>query len=127
MAAAQIAPQAPSPRPDASDLTINRTGTLTELKLAPGAPLRQTVRTVAHARLIDLTGSRVRLVCWDEVDPAAQTTPYYAISLDGLTAAAVRPTSYVLRLRQQEFDPLMQADASEADRTRSPRSTSFNS
>ncbi|RJP30302.1 MAG: peptidase S8, partial [Phycisphaerales bacterium] len=43
---------------------------------------------------------------WSQRAANGQVTPYYAVSFDGQTAAAVRETTYTLMLRYANFDPL---------------------
>ena len=78
----------------------------TALSLGDGPAFHLTSDEVRGARLIEVADTPVRLVIWEQVSGAGATQPYYAVSLDGQTMAAVRPTSYTLKLRQGNFDPV---------------------
>jgi len=88
-----------------SPLVVRADGTDTMLSLDGNQPFHRTAGEVSGQRLIDLADSPVRLVLWTETAPDGRVAPYYAISLDGQTMAAVRRTSYVLKVRHGEFDP----------------------
>ncbi len=75
------------------------------LALAGQAPFHSTVNAVVGERLIDVPGSTTRLILWEETDVTGNTTPFYAISLDGKNIATLRSTSYVLKLRHGDHDP----------------------
>ncbi len=57
-------------------------------------------------RVIQLDGRSERLELWKERDGGA-LVPHYRISLDGQTWSRPRATSYVLRLKRGDFDPLV--------------------
>lgn len=63
------------------------------------------------ARLIRVPGSPVAVKLWEGRDATGTVRPYYAISLDGRAFSEPRPTSYVLKLRHGDFDPLAMAPA----------------
>lgn len=66
-----------------------------------------TDRPVIEARLIDVPGSSIRLTVWREcADGEEVAASFYALSRDGRTFSQARPTSYELRLRAGDFDPL---------------------
>jgi hypothetical protein len=50
--------------------------------------------------------SPVRVRLWDAPGPDGAVAPHYAISLDGRTFSPPRATSYVIKLRHGDFDPL---------------------
>lgn len=75
----------------------------------PRGPVAAGPGRVAEA--VALTGSPVRVTAWDEVAPDGRTAHYYAISLDGLAWTRVRQTEYTVRLRYDEFDPLVRQPA----------------
>ena len=68
-----------------------------------------TQNAVVNARRIDVPDSSVVLVTWDELAADGSTVPFYAVSLDGHNVQTVRDTSYDLKLRYEEFDPLLEA------------------
>ena len=86
-------------------LDVTSSGAGHTLSLGGGAAFRVTPNEVVNARLVAVPGSATLLMVWDEVLPDGQTAPFYAISLDGRRVAAIRQTSYVLKLRQGDFDP----------------------
>ena len=72
---------------------------------ADASPFHWTENEVIGPRLVEVPGSSVRLALWSEVGSDGATVPFYGISLDGRAMAAVRSTSYVLKLRRAQFDP----------------------
>ncbi|MDY7108970.1 MAG: S8 family serine peptidase [Planctomycetota bacterium] len=58
------------------------------------------------AQLIRVPGSPVVVELWQQRDGNGAVRPRYAISLDGRTFADPRPTSYQIKLRHGDFDPL---------------------
>jgi len=88
-----------------SALELRPTATGCALSL-DGRAFHQTASTVEQARLIAVPGSTTRLVLWQERNADGGAVPFYAISLDGTRVDTVRATSYVLKLRHGEFDPL---------------------
>jgi hypothetical protein len=88
-----------------SRLIVHEDGSGVALGLDTGAPFHHTTNQVINERLIDVPGSTVCLVLWEEVSSAGHVTPFYAISLNGQDMATVRATSYVLKVRHGDFDP----------------------
>ncbi len=68
--------------------------------------IRRTADPVRRARVIQVPGSSLLLVLWEEEPPAGPTVPYFALSPDGRSVAALQATSYDLLLRYARFDPL---------------------
>jgi len=66
----------------------------------------QTLPEDATARAVQ--GTPVVTVTWTERHDG-QVVPYYAVSLDGNTYQPATATSYILKLRYAEFDPLVEA------------------
>jgi len=77
------------------------------LSLSGQAAFHTTSNEVLAERLVALADSSTLLITWNEVLPDGQIVPLYAISLDGETIARVCQTSYVLKLRHGDFDPLV--------------------
>ena len=92
-------------------LTLSVVDAETRLALGCAAPFHRTPNQVANARLVPVENSPVLIACWEETPASGTPQSYYAISLDGQTMATVRATSYALKLRQQEFDPVVRAPA----------------
>ncbi|MDX1389111.1 MAG: peptidase S8, partial [Acidobacteriota bacterium] len=92
--------------PPASGLVVWSDTAGYTLSLDGAEPFHRTSNEVVDDRLIDVAGSAARLALWSEVQPGGGTVPFYAISLDGSSVAAVRQTSYVVELRHGRFDPL---------------------
>jgi hypothetical protein len=97
----------PQPPPAHAPLQLTKVGPETQLALGDAGSFHRTRNQVCGARLIPVENSPVLIACWEETPPGGVAQSYYAISLDGRTMATVRPTSYVLKLRQNEFDPLV--------------------
>ena len=54
---------------------------------------------------IEIAGTSVKLVTWEETATDGEMTAHYGISLDGQSIALINPTSYELGLRYARFDP----------------------
>ncbi len=102
---AQQEGQTPPGATPSSPLIVEKDAAGVALRLETGAPFHHTMNDVINERLIDVQGSPVRLVVWEEVSPTGSVTPFQAISLDGQNMMTVRPTSYVLKVRHSDFDP----------------------
>jgi hypothetical protein len=91
----------------AVELVADTNGGVTQLKLVPPDQVFHTTQAaVTDEDLIDVDGSLL-LMHWKETIGGA-TVPYYAFSFDGgVNVSHVRRTSYVLKLRYAEFDPLL--------------------
>ncbi len=87
----------------AAELTLRSVAAGTELLLGETA-FHQTAAAVVDTRLIEVPDSDLRLAVWRERDPAGETVPFYAVSLDGRRVDTVRETSYDLLLRYGRFD-----------------------
>ena len=98
-------------------LTLTSPGTAQQLEAQPdarGTTLRfeaqafhTTDATVSGLRQIDVGGSSVSLLLWDELaEGATRSVPHYGISMDGSTVARVQPAQYALRFEHGAFDPL---------------------
>jgi len=61
------------------------------------------------ARLVRVPGSPVVVSCWEGRDANGEVRPHYSISQDGRTFSEPRATSYLLKLRHGDFDPLAAA------------------
>jgi hypothetical protein len=92
-------------------LTLSVVDAETRLALGCAAPFHRTPNQVANARLVPVENSPILIACWEETAASGRRRAIYAISLDGQTMATVRATSYALKLRQQEFDPVVRAPA----------------
>jgi len=79
----------------------------TVLRLEGGEPFHRTGDTVTGERLIDVPGSDVRLVLWNETGSAGLVVPFYAVGSAGGEMGAGKGTSYVLKVRHGEFDPAL--------------------
>ena len=86
-------------------LAVASEGSARSLSLDGGAPFHRTANPVSGERLVEVAGSPVRLVLWNETLPDGSLQAHYAIGLDGNNMATVRPTSYEMQLRYAKFDP----------------------
>lgn len=98
-----------------AELAVQASDAETILRLDSGEPFHRTVDAVTGARVIDVPNSTVKLVVWSEVAASGETTPFYAISLDGRSVVAVKPTSYFLKLRHGDFDPAVRVPPVETE------------
>ncbi|HYO69572.1 MAG TPA: S8 family serine peptidase [Archangium sp.] len=72
-----------------------------------GLAFHRTAQPVHALRTIPVPGSAIELYTWEEELPIGGRQPHYAYSREGVTALGrVRPTSYVVRLQDAEFEPL---------------------
>jgi len=76
------------------------------LSLRGHPPFRVTTSEIVDQRAIGVPESRALLILWDEIASGSQARPHYAISLDGQHIARQCETSYVLKLRHGDFDPV---------------------
>ncbi len=82
-------------------------GGQTEIQLPNQTPFYSTRSAVRNVRAFRFaTGTVVAL--WEERKNARGWTPYYGISLDGVSFARITPTDYTLLLRYAPFDPLQE-------------------
>lgn len=100
LAAALAGPDGSSP----TGLLVQVNGEETTLRLDAGMVFHRTGNEVSNAREIDVSGSDVRLVLWDEAATGGERESFYAISRAG-SMAVVRRASHVLKLRHGDFDP----------------------
>jgi len=70
-------------------------------------PRIETGRPVQDERLIDVPESPARLLLWNERTDQGALVPHYRVALDGVTWSRPRATTYSVRLRFGEFDPLV--------------------
>jgi hypothetical protein len=91
---------------DLPALSVQADQSGTVLSLPGQAPFYTTGNPVQDARLISVPGTAVQLMLWNEATADRGTVPFYAISLDGQGIAVVRETSYILKIRHGNFDPL---------------------
>ncbi|MFM9995901.1 MAG: S8 family serine peptidase [Phycisphaerales bacterium] len=61
---------------------------------------------VVKARTIAMPGSAAIVRLWDEVAPSGAVTHWHAVSTDGRAFSRAIPTTYEVRLRYADFDPL---------------------
>ena len=105
-----VALAGPDDRPEAAPaarLSVSCDGESCALSLVGGPAFHATTNQVCNDRLVEVPGAPSLLILWDEVLADGQTVRFYAISLDGQSVARVRQTSYVLKLRHGDFDPLV--------------------
>ena len=76
------------------------------LHLDGGPPFRTTPNLVARQRVVDVEGSAVRVVLWDETDGVGSVAPYYGIAQDGTSVRRVKRATHDLKLRFAHFNPL---------------------
>lgn len=76
------------------------------LVLAGGETLHVTDRAVRDLREVEVVGSGLELVLWEEEGELGERTPYYAILEDGALRGRVRATGYDVELVAHRFDPL---------------------
>jgi len=76
------------------------------VSLPGGTVIHQTSSAIANLRTVAVPGSSTAIVLWEEPG-AGGTTHYYAFTRDGRTLLGrVMETSYTIRLRYSEFDPM---------------------
>ncbi|HEY8206765.1 MAG TPA: S8 family serine peptidase, partial [Myxococcaceae bacterium] len=78
-----------------------------QLVTGAGMVLHRTDRPVANLRTVQVPGSATELYTWDEQLSDGSQQSFYAYSQGGtVPMGRVRETSYLLRLRDAQFDPL---------------------
>ena len=87
----------------AQELQVQATDGHTALSLG-GQAFHTTPNTVVDAKLIPVSGDLV-VATWNEQTASGDTLPHYGISLDGQTFAAVKATSYEIKMNRARFDP----------------------
>ena len=103
-----------------AELCMSTDAGQTQLSLCGRAPFHSTTAQVTDARLVEVTGSSVSVVVWNETPAGAATVPYYAVSLDAQSVNVVDPTSYDLRLRYARFDPAIETPGVDGALTSDP-------
>ncbi len=87
------------------------TGTAIVAQLNSGpVVVHETQSRVEDLALRSVPGSPALAATWTEVADN-QSTPYYALSLDGVTFHVAQPTNYEIELRYARFDPLREVPA----------------
>ena len=74
--------------------------------LADGTPFHETDNPVLEARTVAVPGGALELHLWKEILPSGTVQAFYAVTDGSGVCGRVRETSYVVRLRDQRFDPL---------------------
>lgn len=87
-------------------LVVEANGGITELSIDANPPFHNTEATVSNATLIEVAGSTLLVVHWTETTAGGGSRPFYTFSYDGTNFVEARPTSYVIKLRYEEFDPV---------------------
>ncbi len=78
------------------------------LELPNGAEFHRTANPVHGLSTVDVRGGALQVYLWEEELPSGARQSYYAVGRDGSAVAGrVRATSYVVRLRHEQFDPLV--------------------
>lgn len=57
-------------------------------------------------RVLEVEGSKVKVILWEQKGADGRLIPFYAISLDGKEYLPPKATSYEILLKYAEFDPL---------------------
>ncbi len=70
------------------------------------AAFHTTPNAVSEERVVDVAGTPTRVVVWNETEANGNVVPFYGVALDGRTFNRITSTSYVLKLRFANFDPL---------------------
>jgi len=82
----------------------------TRLTTSGGVLFHVTTNPVENLKNLPVPGTDIELYLWDEVLSDGSKQSHYAISPDGIDLKGrVRATTYNVRLRNHDFDPLVQA------------------
>jgi hypothetical protein len=105
-----LAPAATAQNEAAARVRVVQSPSGSVLRLAQGdafhsTAFHSTAATISGLRAFAVPGSSAVVATWNETS-GRETTPFYAISLDGSRVAAVKATSYELGFRRATFDPL---------------------
>ncbi|GEM_PF-666302 len=101
----------PPPEDARARLQVHTAEGRTSLSLPGGEPFHVTTQKVSDQQLITLEETGTRLALWNESDSAGNVTPFYAIGRDGAAMGDGKATSYTLKLRYANFDPLREVPA----------------
>ena len=71
-----------------------------------GIPFHRTGSVISEERLILVPGTGTRVALWTETYANGQAAPYYSIGRAGAPMGRAVETSYILKVRHGEFDPL---------------------
>jgi hypothetical protein len=99
----------PAPAQDAPGLHLSSQGDRFELRLEDGTLIQTSEHPIENARQIEVAGSAIQLVLWEELLPGSIRRAHYRIGRGALGFTRVRETSYELKLVRQDFDPLRSA------------------
>lgn len=92
-------------------LHVWKVGSEIRLALPGGRAFHVTLNDVRNQRIVNVPGSPITLILWEEHSNNGDRVSFFAISPDGRSVARVRKTSYLLKLRHGDFDPAKQSPA----------------
>ena len=121
-----LAQDAAGPRSSAvSDLRVHVEDAGSRLFGPDGAVLRTSPNPIVNARRIEMAGSAAWVAVWDEVQPSRQNQSFYRVSPDGQSLSRVRQTTYTIRVRYANFDPLADGEPAVAPELAAPASSNL--
>ena len=94
----------------APQLHVVRGAGLSRLTLGDTRTLRVTEAVITRERLIAVPDSPTLLVTWEEAEGGI-SHPHYTLSLDGQQFISPRRTSYIVKLRHGDFEPVTEGQA----------------
>ena len=122
-AVAQDQPLPPSQSDTVVDMNATIAGSGFQLAGPGGAVLRTSPNPIVNARRIEVAGSAAWVAVWDEVQASRQNQSFYRVSPDGQSLSRVRQTTYTIRVRYANFDPLVDGEPAVAPELAAPASS----
>ena len=107
-AIAQVDPL--SAESDSTGLTVTNIDGRQAIRVDGKTTLRTTSNAIRNQRIVDVSGSPVRLALWEEILSDGQVAPFYSVSLGGDVFSRARQTDYTIHLRYAGFDPLAEGE-----------------
>jgi hypothetical protein len=94
-------------QPATPRVVLRQTDAGVGMSLGNADPFYVTQRPVLNQRTVEVGGTPVVLVLWEEQLPEGGAVPFYGISFDGREVDYVRQTSYALKMLGGDVDPLV--------------------
>jgi len=94
-------------QPETPKVVLRQTDAGTEISLGDADPFYVTQRPVLNQRTVEVGGTPVVLFLWEERLTDGGMAPFYAISFDGREVDLAQQTSYALRMRPGDVDPVV--------------------
>lgn len=88
-------------------LHVEKANGKTLLSLQGGEVFHETPMRVSHPSLLKVPNSTTKIATWKEWKETGKSSDFYMIALDGVHPTTIRETSFDIKLRFANFDPLI--------------------